>query len=114
MNRFCSCDLLYDPCGDKQRYCLNCWMWFDKMCMRRFVGSEFVYKDLVVKMAKKVPISGGGRVVEDWMICGMRKMRLLVDEVVQRDDVDGEWGSVLPQGLLEIVGKRGIGRFYCP
>ena len=48
------------------------------------------------------------------MICGMGKMRLLVDEVVQRDDVDGEWGSVLPQGLLEIVGKRGIGRFYCP
>ena len=70
-------------------------------------------------MVKKVPIVRGvaeGR-VEDWMIAGTGRMRELVDEMGGPDEVWKEretWGWEWARGLVELVRKGMIGRFYCP
>ncbi|KAF8956854.1 hypothetical protein BDZ97DRAFT_1925117 [Flammula alnicola] len=112
VNRHCTCDEVYSPVLDEQRYCKTCAVWYHPTC----IGMPFRTKRMsgpLEHMIRMAPVVRGALPSPpgDWMIAGSAR---LINKArrLRRDSVTvSDWKSVVGESFVSYISLSGP-KFY--
>lgn len=110
VNRHCTCDSIYSPVLDDQRYCKGCKRWFDVRCIRFARAGR---PGPLASLIQNAPISRGwySDVPDSYNTVGTGR---LVKKSMSLMDKEGVvWENVLGQKFIDYI-KRPCLYYKCP